>query len=193
MNTEAITMIGLLITTAVTILGWLYTAATQRKILDEGRKSHKLDRELAVFRERLSIIRGITATLIDLSIPYSELFALIHTGQFTLDSGAAALRGGDASPKDLMKILSDPGFRSMLTLLPAPERELVETRLSKLTTMLGAFHAHNVGLSPITADYAARLSEIGNTALAVSNELTDVADLLAEEFAFLDRALAKGE
>jgi hypothetical protein len=192
MNTETIAILGLLISTAVTILGWLYTAMLQRRILEESQKSRNLDRELAVFRERLSIIRGVTATLVDLSNPYAELFALIQTGQFTLDSGAAAIRRSDASAPELMKVLNDPGFRSMLKLLPDKEHQVIQVRLDNMTAMLADLHASNLGLSPILPDYADRLNNISNTALAAANELKNVADLLADAFAFLDGALVTG-
>lgn len=192
MTNEVITIFGLLITTAVTMLGWWYTATMQRKLLEESQKSHNLDRELAVFRARLAIIRGTTATLLDLVESYAQLFALIQTGQFTLESGATAF-GSDTSSRELMKVLYDPGFRSMIKLLPDQDHEAIQNRLENMTAMLAGFHANNLGLSPLAPDYAKRLNKMSADALAITNELKYVADLLADKFAFLDSALATGK
>lgn len=191
---ENVTLFGLLFTTSVTILGWLYTAYNQQKILEETRKSQNLDRELAVFRERLGIIRGITATLLDLRTPYIELFASIQSGQFAFEAGALILQNGNTHDQDFLKILYDPAFRSMLELLPEEKCQGVYDQLEKVRKMISDFHVSAVDLSPgSTPGFSTRLSVRANSARLIAEELIKTANLLADEFAFLDKSLASGK
>lgn len=190
---EILTIIALIISTTVTIWGWIYTSNAQRKILAATRKSQNLDRELAVFRERLNVIRGINATLIDLTEPYSQLYALINSGQFTMDTGSAALQSGGTSAQDLYKILYDPAFRSMLEMLPDSNCDAVYAKMENMRRMISEFHASALGLYPSNPDFGAKLAVLSSGAFSVVHELKSTAELLANEFAFLDKSLASGE
>lgn len=190
---ENVTLFGLLFTAIVTILGWLYTAYNQQKILEETRKSQNLDRELAVFRERLEIIRGITATLLDLRTPYIELFASIQSGQFAFETGVLTLQNGNTHDQDFLKILYDPAFRSMLELLPEEKCQGVYDQLEKVRKMISDFHVSAVGPPPGAQGFSARLSMRANSARLIAEELIKTANLLADEFAFLDKSLASGK
>jgi hypothetical protein len=126
-------------------------------------------------------------------MPYIELSALIQSRQFTLETGASTLRSGVTNGQDFLKILYDPAFRSMLESLPEDKCQGVNDQMEKMRKMVSDFHVSAIGLSPLSPDFSERLGNLANNALLVAAELKKTANLLADEFAFLDKVLASGQ
>jgi hypothetical protein len=192
MTAEDIALIALVISTLVTIIGWGVTARLQHRILIETNKAQRIEREVAVFRERLATVRTITTTLIDQMSLYAELVAMALTGTFNLQEGGALIKRLNEKGLELVKALYDPQFRAIRDLLPEDRSKLIYDQLKKATDLSSRFHADAVPLGtakPITPD---SLLELATRALDVSREFTVTANLFADAFAVLDSDLASG-
>jgi hypothetical protein len=193
MNTEKITILALFISTLITIIGWIYTASVQKHILKETRKSQSIDREITIFRERLATVRDTTSVLLDMSMSYQELVALIGSGQFTFESGSTILSDLIYKEKMFYKILVDPAFRTMQSLLPQESALKLHSLTTKANEMMVNLHASAIGLSPLTPDLNIKLKMLSDDALQLSIILINTADTLANDFAILDKSLAHGQ
>ena len=185
-------LLGLLISSFITILGWAVTACIQWRILRETRKSQRLERELAVFRERLTTVRNITSTLLEESALYLELITMLVSSHFDFDTGANLIQKLNTKGLELAKNLYDPAFRSIRDLLPEEHAKRLYNQLKKASEMGTAYHASAVGLNPLTPRLEEALRQSANQALEVSKQLIKTADMFADAFAFLDRTLAEG-
>jgi hypothetical protein len=192
MTAEQIALLGLLISTLVTSAGWIFTASVQRRILKETTKSQQLERELAVFRERLATVRGMTSTLLDQSASYHALVSQLLAPGFDFDEGAVLIQQLNAKGLELSKILYDPAFRAVRDLLPPDHSKRIFDQLKKATDVGAAYHTSAVALSPLTPNLSAALRGSAQHALQVSRELIRTADMFADAFAVLDKNLAKG-
>jgi len=193
MTPDQIALLGLLISSIVTIIGWAVTAHIQLRILRETRKSQQLERELAVFRERMATVRDITSTLLEESASYHELIAMLVSGHFNFDTGANLIQQLNTKGLELAKSLYDPAFRSIRDLLPEEHAERLYNQLKKASEMGAAYHASAVGINPLTPRLDEVLRESANQALEVSKQLIKTADMFADAFAFLDKTLAKAQ
>ena len=192
MSAETIALIALAVSTIVTIIGWTVTGKLQRRILDETNKAHRIDREVAVFRERLATVRSITSTLLDQVSLYAELVAMALSGTFNLEEGGELIKRLNGKSLDLVKSLYDPEFRAIRDLLPEEHSKTVYDQLKKATDLSTKFHAEAVGLGTAKLINTTSLQELASGALAVLREFTISANLYADAFAILDRDLASG-
>ena len=192
MTAEQIALLGLLVSTLVTAAGWIFTASVQRRILRETTKSQQLERELAVFRERLATVRGITSALLDQSASYHELIAQLLAPGFDFDEGASLIRQLVTKGLELAKVLYDPAFRAIRDLLPEAHSKRIFDQLKKATDSGTAYHTSAAALNPLTPNLSVALRESAEHALQVSRELIRTADMFADAFAVLDKNLAKG-
>ena len=192
MSAETIALIALAVSTLVTSIGWLVTGRLQHRILKEANKAQRIEREVAVFRERLTTVRTITSTLLDQMSLYVELVAMVLSGTFNLNEGGALILRLNEKSLDLVKILYDPQFRAIRDLLPEDHSKTVYDQLKKATDLSSKFHADAVPLGTVKPITAANLQELAARALAVSREYIVTANLFADSFAVLDRNLASG-
>jgi hypothetical protein len=110
MTPEQISVINLKITTFITIIGWAVTIIIQFIILSKTKKTEQLNRELAVFRERLNIIKEINSSLVSLTTPFLKLVAYIISGHFNFDEIAKIIGEENEAFPNLLKLLYDPEF-----------------------------------------------------------------------------------
>ena len=193
MTSEQTVLLGLLISTIVTIVGWAVTVATQMRILRETQKSNQLERELAVFRERLATVRGITSTLLELSTSYHELIAMFASSHFDFEAGARLMTTLNAKSLKLAKILYDPGFCSIRDLLPAEQAEQIYEQFENASDLAAEFHAKATAINPLNRALDTALRESASRALGVSRLFIQTANMFADTFAVLDRKLATGD
>jgi hypothetical protein len=192
MTPEQLTLYGISITALVTIVGWIYTATVQYRILRETKKSQSLERELAVFRERLTTIRNITSALIERGMYYIELESRIRTGLFDFDKEAAIMESKRSNEADFRKALYDPSFRSIVSLLPEQEgNELNSQYLKTIDSTIG-FKSVAGKLNRLTPNINASLSALADQAHEISRQYFDTAESFAVTFAILDKNLAGG-
>jgi hypothetical protein len=190
MSSEQIVLLGLFINSLVTILGWAITASVQRRILKETLKGQQLERELAIFRERLAMVRGITSTLLDQSASYNELIVIIVSGHFDFEKGAKLIQSLNVKAFELAKILYDPALRSIRDLLPKDNAEGLYNQLKMTNEMIATYHASAAGLNPFTPKLDVALHDFADQALEISRQLIKTANMFADGFAFLDKTLA---
>jgi len=160
--------------------------------LRETTTSQQLERELAVFRERLATIRGFTSTLLDESASYHELIAMLLSRGFDFEKAAKLIERMNAKTLELAKILYDPAFRAIRDLLPPDHSKRVFDQLKKASDEAAAYHASAVAINPLTPNLATALRDSADRALQVSRELIRTADMFADAFAVLDKNLAEG-
>jgi len=192
-NASEIALLGLLISTLVTAAGWIYTGSVQRRILRETTKSQRLERELAVFRERLALVRGITDGLLEQSNLYMKLVAMFLAPGFDFEEAGALLLNEGPSTFQVPKVLYDPSFRSLRDLLPGDHSKRVYDSLKESSDMAAAFHAWAGTLSPLTPNLPEALTDAANRAIAVARAMIRTADVIADAFAILDKRLSSGE
>ncbi len=192
MSAESIALLGLILSTLITLWGWRVTATTQDRILKETTKIQRIDREVAAFRERLSTVRGITGTLLDQECLYAEFAAMVLSGQFNMTEGAEISKQLTAKGIELDKLLYDPGFRAIRALLSAEHSERINEQLRSVIGLSAKFHGSAAALGTAEPSTQAQLKDLAAGALAMSRECARAADLLADQFAVLDRVLASG-
>jgi len=193
MNPEQIALLGLLISTIVTAAGWIFTASVQRKILRETAKYQHLERELAVFRERLALVRGITSGLLDQSNVYMQLIAMFLSPGFDFEEAGKLIAAEAPKTIALAKVLYDPAFRRMRDLLPEDHAKRLIDSLKNSSDQAAAFHAWAVGLDPLTPNLRALLNEAADRAIAVARGMIRTADMFADAFAVLEKRLVSAE
>ncbi len=141
MSIEQLTFLGILFTALVTIVGWIYTASVQIHILRETTRTQNLNRELGVFRDRLTTIRNITSALIERSFYFLELEARIRSGVFDFDKETS--RMADTLPKtlEMSKFLYDPAFRSVINLLTDEKGKRLQDQFLRTVELNVEFHS----------------------------------------------------
>lgn len=192
MSGEDIALLGLALSSLITIVGWGATAVIQQRILKQTNKAQRIEREVAVFRERLSTVRAITSSLLDQMGLYTQLVAMVLSGQFNKIEGGRIIGQLNTKGLELFKLLYDPGFRAIQGLLPEEHSKLIFDQLKKATDLVTQFHAEAAPLGstkPITPAY---LQSLAAGAMAVSREFVTTANMFADAFAVLDRNLASG-
>jgi hypothetical protein len=193
MGAENIAILGLAISTLVTIIGWLYTASVQRTILAETAKHKDLERELGVFRIRLETIRGITSLLIEQSSLYHKIIAMVITSTFTFEVGGDIVAELNKKGLELGKLLYDPAFRSLRDQLPEEHAKLLFDQLKGTTDSATEFHTLAASVTPATPDLPDRLDSLAEKALSVARQMISTAGMFADAFAALDKRLSAGE
>jgi hypothetical protein len=192
MSSEAIALVGLSISSLITVVGWGVTAYIQHRILNETTKAQQIERDVAVFRERLSTVRSITGTLLDQTSLYAQLVALALSGRFNLGEGGAIITSLGAKGLELAKLLYDPSFRAIRDLLPEEHSRLVFEQLNKAAESAAKFHAEAAPLGTAIPFSPENLQSLASRALGLVKEFTATANLFADAFAVLDKSLASG-
>ena len=158
----------------------------------ETTKSQQLERELAIFRERLATIRGFTSILLDESASYHELIVMLRSRTFDFEKGTKLIERMNAKSLELAKVLYDPAFRAIRDLLPPEHSKRVNDQLQKASDEAAAYHASAGTLNPLNPNLATALRDSADQALQVSREMIRTADMFADAFAVLDKNLAEG-
>ena len=192
MSGEEVALLGLILSSLITIVGWGVTALIQQRILKQTNKTQRIEREVAVFRERLSTVRGITSTLLDQVGLYSQLVAMVLSGQFNLVEGGQIIAQLNTKGLDLSKLLYDPAFRAIRDLLQEEHSKRLFDQLKKAADLGAQFHADAAPLGTMKPVTPANLQSLASGALAVSEEFVSTANLFADAFAVLDKSLASG-
>ncbi|MCX6643736.1 MAG: hypothetical protein NT043_00805 [Candidatus Bathyarchaeota archaeon] len=191
MTPEQIALLNIRITTIITILGWGITALIQIIILRKSTKSQQLERELAVFRERLKTIKRINSSLIASATPYLKLATLFFSDHFTFEQGNEIVQEMKDS-STLSEILYDPEFQMLQNLLSKERADILDSQLVKIGSLGSTFFNASSQLSPLNLNPAI-LQKLGQDAINIVRELTNTAKMFSEEYSILDKNLASGK
>jgi len=192
MTPEIIAFLGVLVSTSITIVGWIYTARIQHRILDENRKAQRIDRELAAFRERLSTVREIINSILEQTHLYTNLAALFVTRSFTFNEGDPIITSLVSKSKEFYKILYDPEFISIQNLLPEEKRNEIVALLNTAMSHMSDYHSSAAWLNLSDPNIASKINELANGALSINKDLFNLVKILSSTYAVLDNKLASG-
>jgi hypothetical protein len=148
MTPEQIAVLGLIVTTIITAVGWGITTIVQFIILRKTKQTQDLDRELAVFRERLNTIKKINSSLIALTTPYLKLTTLFYSNHFTFEEGRKIMEEMKTE-STLGEILYDPEYRMLQNLLPKEKADMLDSQITKIGTKSSIFHGLASSLSSL--------------------------------------------
>jgi len=169
-TSDQIALLSLLISTIITTVGWIFTASFQRRILRESASSQQLERELAVFRERFTLVRGVTGGLLEQSNAYMQLIAMFLSPGFDFEEDGNLLRAEGPKTFELAKVLSDPAFRSMRGLLPGDHAKRLLDGLKASSDKAPAFHAWATSITPLTPNLTDVFKEAASRAQEVAKQ-----------------------
>lgn len=193
MKPEQIALAALVVNSLITIIGWTVTAFIQKRILKETKKNQQLERELAVFRERIKTVQGIISYLIDASMSYMKLTVMLRSGRFNFEEGTKLLQALDEKDREFTKTIFDPTYRSIRDLLPKAVAESLGDQLTYTLDLLEKFHTSQIGLKARISNLNSVLQDSGEKAYEISQQLMKTADIFAAAFAYLDKILATGQ
>jgi hypothetical protein len=190
MTNEQLTLLGILLTVLVTIIGWIYTASVQNTILRETQKAHNLNREIIVFRERLNTIKDITSKLVSQSASYNELATLIKSGRFRIENIVDMLNRLVNENFEITKYFVDPMYRSICKLLSDKDFERLGKQVGKLLDSIDLLDTYKMNLNPLPSQLDQGLIIIADQAESISGEMMDTANIFADLFADLDKHIS---
>ena len=111
MDSTEVTILGLVITSLITIAGWGVTYWKQKQILEEQRKHSRADRELMAFRERARTVSEMTTRLTSISIIADSLAQLVSRGAGTSEEHNRAFSHLMSELSEISMLASTHDFR----------------------------------------------------------------------------------